>query len=254
MTDTATTRTLTQRCKDDNWDLHQIAERNDGLALVLKGKLELDAYVRIIEQAWVWANAMDDAIDAAIIARPEIGRVVLPEQRFAPYAAEDLAFFGRDPAEIEVRPGTARFVEHVEAMSGDPLYILGLHYVRVGACNGNRFVAIKARQHYGLTDGGLRYLDPFGENQRHGWIAFKEALDGLGLDDAEQDRVFAGVRAMYEYVISMDNDEHHVPAAELLAQHGDSLEKDEFTKSHPVVSRHTAPAAGDVPLDLTEAN
>ncbi|MEQ8769197.1 MAG: biliverdin-producing heme oxygenase [Phycisphaerales bacterium] len=247
-------RPLTQRCKDDNWDLHQIAERNDGLALILKGKLDQERYVEILEQAWVGAVALDEAVDAAIIERPELGAVVLPEQRFAPYAAADLSYFGRDTADIEPRPGTTRFVEHVRAMSADPLYILGLHYVRLGACNGNRFVAMKARQHYGLTEGGLAFLDPFGEHQRHGWIAFKQALDGLELDDDEQDRVFAGVRAMYEYMINMANDDRHVPAAELLEQHGDSLDQDAFAKSHEVVTRKTAPAAGDVPLDLTEAN
>ncbi len=250
----AAARPLTQRCKDDNWDLHQIAERNDGLALILKGKLEREGYVKILEQAWVCAVAMDRAVDAAVIDRPELGAVVQPEQRFAPYAAADLTFFGRDTAAVEARPGTARFVEHVREMSGDPLYILGLHYVRLGACNGNRFVAMKARQHYGLTDGGLSFLDPFGEDQRHGWIAFKEALDGLDLDAGEQDRVFAGVRAMYEYAISMSNDERHVPASELLEQHADSLDRDAFAKSHTVVSHHTAPAPGETPLNLTEAN
>ncbi|GJM19548.1 MAG: hypothetical protein DHS20C14_17610 [Phycisphaeraceae bacterium] len=249
-------RTLTQRCKDENWDLHQIAERNDGLALVLKGQLEREAYVDILEQVWVGARAMDDAARSALGARPELGAIVLDEQMLAGYAAEDIVFFGRTTDAVEPRPGTARFVAHVRERASDPLYILGLHYVRLGACNGNRFVAMKARQHYALpeTGEGTRFLDPFGKAQREGWTAFKEGLDGFGLDAGERGRVLVGVRAMYEYAINMGNDERHVPAAELLEIHAGTLDKDAFTKSHTVVADKTAPAPGDVPLNLTEAS
>lgn len=247
-------RPLSQRLKDDNWQLHQIAERNDGLGGVLRGGLPLEGYVGILEQEWVISAPMDDALRSAIAARPDIAHLIEDDQYFDGYLREDLAYFGRPVEGITPRPGSLRFVEHVGAHAGDPLHILGLHYVRLGACNGNRFVARKARANYQLPEsgGGTRFLDPFGEAQRPKWMAFKTKLDELALDAAERDRVFAGTRAMYELIINLPNDDRHVSADELLERHEGQLDHGVFTKSHTVVAHHTAPVADGARLNLTE--
>lgn len=247
-------RPLSQRLKDDNWQLHQIAERNDGLGAVLRGSMPVEGYVGILEQNWVVAAPFDHALRRALDARPGLGALVEDDQFFEGYLREDLAHFGRSIGAIEPRPGSARFVEHVAAKTDDPLHILGLHYVRLGACNGNRFVARKARAAYGLPESGpgTRFLDPFGDPQREKWMSFKGKLDALGLDDAERDRVFAGTRAAYEFIINLPNDERHVGADELLERHGAELDHGVFTKSHAVVAHQTTAVKGGARLNLAE--
>jgi len=247
-------RPLSQRLKDDNWQLHQIAERSDGLGGVLKGSLPLDGYVGILEQQWVIAAPMDAALRGALAARPGVAPLVEDDQYLEGYLREDLAHFGRQVTSIKPRPGSARFIEHLTAKADDPLHILGLHYVRLGACNGNRFVARKARATYKLPESGegTRFLDPFGEAQRPKWVAFKTKLDALDLDAGERDRVFAGTRAMYELIINLPNDERHVPASELLERHEGQLDHGVFTKSHAAVAHHTEPTPGGARLNLTE--
>ena len=244
----STHTSLTARLKDDNWDLHQIAERRSDLALILRGLLPRERYIGLLGQAWLQAGPMDEALRGACHADPRIRGVVEDDQFFAPHARADLVYF--EHATPEASPGTARFVAFVREHAADAMTILGLHYVRLGACNGNRFIAKKARAAYGLPESGegTQWLDPFGQAQRSKWQAFKDGLDAAGWSDAERGVIFAGARAMYLFAI---NDRADTPAteAELLAAHGHELDKDAFAKSHAVVEHAASPGHH---LGLTE--
>ncbi len=224
---------LTKRLKDDNWALHQIAERQETPGSLIKGQMPREGYVGMIAQQILVNRVLDDAMRGAIKNDPRVGELVLEEQMLSPYLLEDAAYFGIDADAIEPNPGTTRFIEHIEAHKDHPLHLLGLHYVRLGACNGNRFVARVVRKAYELEDQGTRYLDPFGDAQRDKWMEFKNALDAMPFDGAEQDQVFDGTRAAYVSAINLDLDE--VMSAEaLLEQHGKTLDKKAFEEGHSV--------------------
>lgn len=224
---------LTKRLKDDNWALHQIAERQETPGSLIKGQMPRDGYVGMIAQQILVNRVLDDAMRDAIRNDPRVGELVLEEQMLSAYLLEDAAFFGIDVDAIEPNPGTTRFVEHIEAHTDQPLHLLGLHYVRLGACNGNRFVARVVRKAYALGEEGTRYLDPFGEAQRDKWMEFKNALDAMAFDDAEKDQVFDGTRAAYVAAINLDLDEA-MSAEALLEQHGKTLDKKAFEEGHSV--------------------
>ena len=224
---------LTKRLKDDNWALHQIAERQETPGSLIKGQMPRDGYVGMIAQQILVNRVLDDAMRSAIKSDPRVGELVLEEQMLSPYLLEDAAYFGIDVDAIEPNPGTVRFIEHIEAHRDQPLHLLGLHYVRLGACNGNRFVARVVRKAYELEDQGTRYLDPFGEAQREKWMEFKNALDAMAFDDAEKDQVFDGTRAAYVAAINLDLDEAMSGEA-LLEQHGKTLDKKAFEEGHSV--------------------
>lgn len=225
---------LTTRLKDDNWALHQIAERQETPGSLIKGTMPKAGYIDMLAQQLLINQALDTALSSAIKLDPRVGELVLREQMLTPYIEEDLSFFGVDSDTIEATPGTNRFIAHIEEHAEHPLHLLGLHYVRLGACNGNRFVARVVRKAYTLGESdGTRYLDPFGDTQRTSWVEFKAALDAMPFDRTEQDQVFEGTRAAYLYAINLDLPEH-LSAEQLLEKHEKTLDKKAFEDGHSV--------------------
>src|SRR5690606_6677417 len=110
-------RPITSRPKDDNWDLHEIAEKRSELSLLLRGQLPRERYVALLGQAWLEAVALDGALTGACAARADIDALVEPDQHFAPHAREDLDYL-KGPARPEPTPGTARFVAFVQEHRG----------------------------------------------------------------------------------------------------------------------------------------
>jgi heme oxygenase len=229
---------LTPRLKDDNWNLHQIAEKGDTPSSMIKGTMPVETFAGSLAQTYLVACPFDKAVETVRTARADLGALITDEQQFAPYLSEDLGYFGVDIASLTPTPGAQRFIDTINEHLDDPCFLFGLHYVRLGACNGNRFVARKLRSVYKLsgTD-GTRFLDPFADTQREKWITFKNGIDALDLSQDEQDRVFAGTQAAYVLTINMDYDEYH-SAQELLDIFGKSLNKKAFDEKHSV---HIAP-------------
>jgi heme oxygenase len=236
-------RPLTQRLKDDNWDMHQIAEHGEGTGSVLRGQWSRADYASMIAQGLLVHQALDAACRTARAARPDLAphlpALLADEHLLAPAYTKDASYFGLAPASIRPTPGTQRFLAHIAAVQHDPLAVLGLHYVRTGASNGNRFVAQAARKAFDLphTGEGTAHLDPYADAQRPAWAAFKAALDALPLSSAQQARVVASARKMYEHVISWHAAEH-ATAQELVARHASRLNKADFDRAHAPAAHH----------------
>ncbi len=226
---------LTTRLKDDNWALHQIAERQDTPGSLIKGTMPKDGYLAMLAQQYLVNNAFDQALQGILPEHQAIAELILDEQLLTPYIAEDLAYFGVDPTSAQPLPGTQRFIDHIHAHKDRPLHLLGLHYVRLGACNGNSFVARVVRKAYALESPtqGTRYLDPFGPTQRKKWMAFKSGLDAMELSQDQQDEVFAGTRAAYVLAINLDLPEYQSDE-QLLAKHKKTLDQKAFIEGHSV--------------------
>ncbi len=231
---TATTK-LTDRLKAENWDMHQIAERGHGQGSVLRGELSLPAYLELIDQGYLVHASLDDAAKAAADSRPDLLPLMADEHFLSQHFAADLAHFGVSTGNVDPIPGTSRFIHHIQAVAGDPLCVLGLHYVRTGASNGNSFVAKHAIKAFNLseTGEGTAHLTPYGSEQRAKWGRFKTQLDALVLTRAEQDTVVASARRMYEHYICWHR-EAHLSADELLAMHKGELDQSEFDRAHAV--------------------
>ncbi|PCI08049.1 hypothetical protein COB72_09020 [bacterium] len=224
---------ITTRLKNDNWALHQIAERQPTPGSLIKGTMPKADYLLVLAQQLLVNTALDAALQTHA-SNDLISPLFDQHQLLTPYIREDLAFFEVDTDSITPNPGTRRYIDHIAAHKDQPLHLLGLHYVRLGACNGNTFVARIVRKAFNLADNqGTRYLDPFGKAQRKQWVAFKSGIDALTLDQAQQDELFAGTRAAYVLSINLDLADYKNADA-LLAEHGKTLDKSAFDEHHSV--------------------
>jgi heme oxygenase len=226
---------LTARLKDDNWALHQIAERQETPGSLIKGTMPKPGYLAMIAQQYLVNSAFDHTLLQAMQSEPMLSSLIDKEQLLTQYLVEDMHYFKIDPDPIEANPGTQRYIDHIEAHKDQPLHLLGLHYVRLGACNGNTFVARIVRKAYELEDAvlGTRYLDPFGSTQRKKWLAFKTGLDALELTPSQRDEVFDGTRAAYVLSVNLDLAEYK-SGEQLLTEHGKDLDQKAFIEGHSV--------------------
>jgi len=92
-------------------------------------------------------------------------------------------------------------------MASEPASLLGLHYVLEGSNNGSRFIARGLMSAYGLAPGpGLRYLDPYGDEQRERWLAFRATMDEVGFSQEDSDRLLVAARQMFQSIVDISDD------------------------------------------------
>ena len=198
-------RPLTERLKENHADLHERAEHGAVPQAMATGEISREAYASMLGQLWVMGRALDEALVAAGESTPAIRDLVKEHQLQEPKLRADLAHFGIDPATIEAGEAAGAFVRDVERLrESEPLRLLGLHYVREGATNGNRFVAMKIRKAWGVEGSeGFRHLDPYGDQQRSMWDAWKTELAGYEFSEQEKQTILAGARTMFEHVMAV---------------------------------------------------
>ncbi len=198
-------RPISQRLREDNWDLHERAEHDTLPQHMVRGTLPKDVYVQLLGQLFLANRALDEAIVARRATTPVLNTMVTDMQLQTPYLEADLRHFGVNPASLTHKPATATFIKEVAVYAGsEPLKLFGLHYVREGANNGNKFVAMKLKKAWGVEGrDGFHYLDPYGEGQRPLWERFKRDLDKIEFTEAEKQAVVAAARSMFEHMIAL---------------------------------------------------
>lgn len=204
----ADSRPITQRLKEDNWDLHEQAEHDRVPQAMVRGEMSREGYVELLKQMWVVNRALDAALVEARASTPIINDLVSDRQLQEQYLRADLEHFGVDVNTIETSDAARTMIEHVTALrERDGHALFGLHYVREGANNGNKFVAMKLKKAWGLEgEDGFRYLDPYGKDQRPLWEDWKARLADYPLTEPQKDAVFAGARSMFERIIALHQD------------------------------------------------
>ncbi|USN98465.1 MAG: biliverdin-producing heme oxygenase [Phycisphaeraceae bacterium] len=200
-------RPLGQRLMEDNWDLHRQAEHDTLPRHLVQGTIPRETYVELLGQFWLVARVLDGAIEAKRSQVPVLA-LVADEQLQTPYLEADLEHWGANTAAIAPKPGAAALIAEIgRCEREEPIRLFGLHYVREGANNGNRYVAKALRRAWGAKDmAGFSYLDPYGERQRPLWESFKARLDEQALSEDEKREIVAGARSMFEHIIAIQRD------------------------------------------------
>jgi heme oxygenase len=198
---------MTVRFKEGCWDLHQSAEAADLPKRLLKGELGREEYAAYLGQMLLLSRTLDERIRQHRERIPALAALVDDAQLQTPYLEDDLKYLGVEPGGVDPLPETARAIRLVcDASDRDPLALLGLHYVREGANNGNRFIAKKLRTVLDLDEAqGLRYLDPYGDAQPERWAAFKRTLDEQSFTAEERDRLVGAARAMFKAIMAVND-------------------------------------------------
>jgi heme oxygenase len=201
-------RPLGQRLKEDNWDLHTRAEHDTLPQHLVRGTIPREVYADLLGQMYLVNRVLDRAIREHRDRLPVLANMVADEQLQTPYLEADLAHWGVDPDSLEPRPGAAGLIAEIGRCAAEaPIRLFGLHYVREGANNGNRFVAMGLRKAWGMAGAeGFRYLDPYGDRQRPLWESFKQRLDQQDLTEDEKHEIVAGARSMFEHIIAIHAD------------------------------------------------
>jgi heme oxygenase len=204
MTDTAPT--LSQRLKTECWPLHEAAEHAALPKKLISATVTRDEYVGLLHQTLLHTAALDEALRRRLADLPALGAVVEEAQLQAPLVERDLEHLGADPAGATASPATRELLDRIERFEAeDPIRLLGLHYVREGAHNGNRFIARSIQKALGLPAGGdgVRHLTPYGDEQPAVWASFKATLDAQRLTDEQRDAIVDAAKDMFRAITAI---------------------------------------------------
>lgn len=191
------TRPIMFELKESTQNLHDQTEHGNFNKELVNGRLPLTQFVESLAQFYLIHRALETQLRSHLPHSPAMAAVVLEYQFQEPYLLNDLAYFGRNCETIQPLPATNEFIARIDAAAAEcPAALLGMHYVFEGSNNGSKFIARAIRRAYNLTDGnGTQYLDPYGDQQRDYWQAFKDAMNAQDFADAERHAI---VRAASE--------------------------------------------------------
>lgn len=198
------TQSVMQQLKDATWDLHENAENHKFQKTMAAGTLGKEGYVAFLAQMYFVHRAVEARLHELADA-PRYQALIHGYHFRLNRLAEDLRFFGADPANMKPNSATEAFVSKIEArMQGDDLAVLGMHYVLEGSTNGSKYIAKSVRQGLALqSDEGLAYLDPHGDEQRPRWKSFKEDMDAMGFNETECASAVKAARDMFQGMIEI---------------------------------------------------
>lgn len=162
--------------------LHDAAEGHRFQQSLVKGEVSREQYSAYLGQLLLVHRELESLLRTHAGAVPAIAKVVKPVQYQEPYLLEDLRFYSVDATTITALPATDALVREIrESAARDPLSLLGFHYVMEGSNNGNKFIAKALGRSLGLNGiEGMKYLDPYGDQQRPLWMAFKDDMNACG--------------------------------------------------------------------------
>jgi heme oxygenase len=196
--------------KEATDEQHRDAERRQLQRDMVKGRLSTDRYAAWLGQMYVLHRCLWTEIDRHRADHPQLADIVRDEGLHVRHLQFDLERLGADTAAVEVLPATARAVEEIRAAAAaDPYSLLGYNYVLEGSMNGNRYIA-RALAH-ALDVPAVAYLDPYGEEQRPTWLAYRERMNGAGFDTAQADRMVRAAQDMFTFVAEMSDAVMEVP-------------------------------------------
>lgn len=204
---TEETQSVMQRLRESTRDLHDAAEHHDFQRAFAQGTLPRDRYISYLGQMYLVHQALERQLRSAAETSEAIRSVVDERQYQVPYLVEDLEFFDTDPDSVEPLPGTQRLIDEIEQLASEPASLLGLHYVLEGSNNGSRFIARGLMPAYGMAPGpGLRYLDPYGDEQRERWLDFRATMDEVRFSPEDADRLVDSARHMFQGIVHISDD------------------------------------------------
>ncbi len=191
---------------------HRDAERRALQRDLVRGRLPVEDYALWLGQMLLLHRALRDGIREARDRVPALADVVRDEGLHVANLRRDLAALARDPDAVDRLPATSRALAEIERVArSEPIALLGFNYVLEGSMNGNRFIARALRD--GAAAGAVAYLDPYGEEQRATWEAYRARMNAVRLEAADAARLVRAARAMFTFVAEMSDEVTRAAAA-----------------------------------------
>ena len=191
--------------KEATAEQHRDAERRQLQKEMVRGQLAPEIYAAWLGQMFLVHQALWESIAARRADRAPLAAIVLDEGLPVGHLRTDLAALGVDADGVVSLPSSHAAVQAIALTSeADPLSLLGYNYVLEGSMNGNRFIARALQQTPEIT--ALSYLDPYGEEQRASWQAYRKRMNEAGFGESQGERMVAAARDMFSFIAEMSDD------------------------------------------------
>ncbi|QIS11958.1 heme oxygenase (biliverdin-producing) [Nocardia arthritidis] len=184
---------------------HSDAENSSFVGDLLGGKLGIDAYIALSGQLWFVYRALE-ANSARLAANTVAAPFIRAELARTPELERDLAHLaGPDwRAELTPLPATAAYAARIEECARDwPAGFIAHHYTRyLGDLSGGQIIRGSAEKQWNLPkrgDGVRFYVFENIGNPAAFKREYREALDNLRFDAAEQGRVLEEAQRAFAF-------------------------------------------------------
>lgn len=184
---------------------HRDAERRRLQRSMTRARLDAETY-----SAWLGQMIQIHSVLQAEIERhqtdcPQLAEVVKDGGLHVANLRTDLQTLGADPEGGIPLPSTARALQAIRATSEtDAVGLLGYNYVLEGSMNGNRIIARALSRTLGPP--ALTYLDPYGDEQRSQWLAYRERMSSAGIDAEQSMTLVKAARDMFAFIADMGDE------------------------------------------------
>jgi len=191
-----------RRIRLSTLEAHDRANGSAYMAALFDGRLDLEDYVRLLEQYAFVYGAIEDVADR-MVDDPVAGDFVVDALRRRAAVEADLRHFGVTAP--RALPAAQRYADRVRAAGDWSGGYVAHHYTRyLGDLAGGQAIGTLLRRRYGVVDGGTAFYDfsalgPTPEYRRR----FRAQLDAAPWDAAERERVLAEVACAFELNIAM---------------------------------------------------
>jgi heme oxygenase len=184
---------------------HRDAERRQLQQQMVTGKITTPTYVAWLGQMLLLHDALARAIAARGPAHQPLADVVRDDGVHVTNLRADLTALGADASKVTALPATANALQQLtDTAASDAVALLGANYVLEGSMNGNKYIA-KALIRT-LSAPAIKYLDPYGDDQRAVWAAYRERMNALTLDESASTRIVVSARSMFESISAISDE------------------------------------------------
>jgi heme oxygenase len=198
-------RRIMDLLRESTDEQHRDAERRRLQREMVQGRLPVERYGLWLGQMYLLHSALRDAIERHATDCPTLAAIVQDEGLHVEHLRADLAILGQDAEAVVALSATAHALEEIDrAAKAEPHALLGYNYVLEGSMNGNRFIA-RALAHTQDAK-AVSYLDPYGDEQRPVWLAYRERMNAAGFDVRQAGHMVEAARAMFAFVARMSDD------------------------------------------------
>jgi heme oxygenase len=193
--------------RDATSEHHRRAEGRGLQQALVKGELPRETFAAYLAELFHVHSRLELRLRESAEAHPAVRTVFQPHCERESDLRADLDFMGHEPG--TPLPATSALLDDLDRWAKrDPVALLGPLYVLEGSMNGNLFIARVLMKAWNVAPGpGLKYLNPYGTDQKAVWTAFKDRMDGQELSADERaaiigaaQRTFDGIAAIADAV------------------------------------------------------
>ncbi|MCC6910114.1 MAG: biliverdin-producing heme oxygenase [Phycisphaerales bacterium] len=203
---------IMDRLRSGTAELHKQAESRPLQKQLGAGTLPRAAFAAYMGQLLLVHDCLESCLDAQLERGGHAAFAVAWQSlaRHSENLRQDLVALGLEPHAVAPLPATAALLDELGRWSdtGD-LALIGALYVLEGSMNGNRFIAKALQRAWGVeTANGLSYLDPYGEEQRPTWAAFRSRVNAVSFSEDEASAILAGADRMFQAIGEISDEQH----------------------------------------------